>query len=123
MITGKAVLREIVEWIIVLSAAFVIVALLYTAVFATTQVRQSSMQDTLMNGQHLIVEKVSCLFGEPSCGDVIVFIENRRQHNYWDRVRIFLVDVLEIFKPVGQKTNIRLVKRVIGSTGRYYRYP
>ena len=43
-------------------AAFVIVALLYTAVFATTQVRQSSMQDTLMNA-HLIVEKVSCLFG------------------------------------------------------------
>ena len=117
MITLRAVAREILEWIVVFSSAFVIVALLYTAVFATTQVRQSSMQDTLMNGQHLIVEKVSFLFGKPSCGDIIVFIENRRQHSYWDRIKIFLVDVSEILKPVGQKTNIRLVKRVIGVPG------
>ncbi|MGE5614177.1 MAG: signal peptidase I, partial [Bacillota bacterium] len=103
--------------IIVFSAAFVIVALLYTAVFSTKHVRQSSKQDTLMKRQHLIVEKVSCLFGKPSRGDVIVFIENRRQYNYWDRVSIFLVDISEIFKPVGQKTNIRLVKRVIGVPG------
>lgn len=117
MITGKAIMREILEWIIVLSAAFVIVALLYTAIFATTQVRQSSMQDTLMSGQHLVIEKISCLFGDPSRGDVIIFIENRRQDNYWDRVKIFITDISEIFKPIGQKTNIRLVKRVVGAPG------
>lgn len=110
-------MREILEWIIVLSAAFVIVALLYTAVFATTQVRQSSMQDTLMSGQHLVIEKVSSLFGDPSRGDVIIFIENRHQDNYWDRVKIFLTDISEIFKPIEQKTNIRLVKRVVGAPG------
>jgi signal peptidase I len=115
--TVKIIMREILEWIIVFSAAFVIVALLYTAVFATTQVRQSSMQDTLLNGQHLFIEKVSCLFGEPSRGDVIVFIENQRQSDYWDRVKIFLTDVSEMFKPIEQKTNIRLVKRVIGMPG------
>jgi signal peptidase I len=117
MIIVKAIIREMLEWIIILLAAFIIVALLYTSVFTTTQVKQSSMQDTLMHGQHLIVEKLSGLFGKPSRGDVIVFIENQRQYNYWDRVRIFLIDISEIFKPVGQKTNIRLVKRVIGVPG------
>lgn len=117
MAVGKTILREVWEWLIVFAAAFILVMLLNTAVFATTQVRQTSMQDTLMEGQHLFVEKVSYLFGDPSRGDIIVFIETERPSNYVDRVKIFLKDVSEIFKPVESKTNIRLVKRVIGIPG------
>ncbi|MEN6313679.1 MAG: signal peptidase I [Clostridiaceae bacterium] len=117
MLAGKTILREIWEWIVVFVSAFVLVMILNTTVFATTQVRQTSMQDTLLEGQHLFVEKLSFLFGEPSRGDIIVFIENQYPAGYFDRIKIFLKDVSEIFKPIESKTNIRLVKRVIGVPG------
>ena len=117
MTTGKKILREIWEWVVVFAAAFILVMLLNTTVFATTQVRQTSMQDTLMEGQHLFVEKVSYWLGDPSRGDIIVFIETENPSGFFDRIRIFLKDVSEIFKPVESKTNIRLVKRVIGIPG------
>ncbi len=113
----KAVLKEVWEWIAVFVAAFIIVSLLNTAVFATTQVRQTSMQDTLMEGQHLLIGKLSYAFGEPSRGDIIVFLENKYPENYFDRIKVFLTDIRDIFKPVEQKTNIRLVKRVIAIPG------
>ncbi len=115
--TGRTVIREIWEWIVVFAAAFILVALLNTAVFATTQVRQTSMQDTLLEGQHLFVEKLSYSFGDPSRGDIIVFIEDKYPENYFEKVKIFLTDVGDIFKPVERKTNTRLVKRVIGIPG------
>ena len=117
MAVGKTVLREIWEWIVVFAAAFILVMLLNTAVFATTQVRQTSMQDTLLEGQHLFVEKLSYVLGNPSRGDIIVFIEDEYPENYIARVKIFLKDISEIFKPVERKTNIRFVKRVIGVPG------
>lgn len=113
----KSVLREIWEWVVVFAAAFILVAFLNTAVFATTQVRQTSMQNTLMEGQHLFVEKLSYLFENPSRGDIIVFIDERYPVNYFDRVKIFLTDVSDIFEPIERKTNVRLVKRVIGIAG------
>lgn len=111
------VIREAAEWIVTFAGAFVIVMLLNTKVFATTQVRQSSMQDTLFEGQHLVVEKLTYDFGDPKRGDIIVFIENTMPSNYIDEVNIFLKDVSEVFKPVEEKTNVRLVKRVIGLPG------
>lgn len=110
-------MREIWEWVVVFVSAFVLVMILNTTVFATTQVRQTSMQDTLFEGEHLFVEKLSFLFGEPSRGDIIVFIENQYPVGYLDRIKIFLKDVSEIFKPIEKKTNIRLVKRIIGVPG------
>jgi signal peptidase I len=115
--SGKSVIREIWEWIVVFAAAFILVALLNTTVFATTQVRQTSMQDTLHEGQHLFVEKLSYNFSDPSRGDIIVFIEDKYPENYIEKVKIFLTDVGDIFKPVERKTNTRLVKRVIGIPG------
>jgi len=117
MAIAKRILREILEWIVVFATAFIMVALLNTAVFATTQVRQTSMKDTLLEGQHLFVEKLSYIFGEPSRGDIVVFIENKYPKNYFERIKIFLRDVADIMKPVENKNNVRLVKRVIGIPG------
>lgn len=113
----NAVFKEIGEWIITFAGAFLIVMLLNTKVFATTQVRQSSMQDTLIEGQHLLVERVSYVFKNPSHGDIIVFIESSNPKNYIEEIKIFLTDVKEVFKPVSEKSNIRLVKRIIGIPG------
>lgn len=117
MAITKKILRELMEWILVFVTAFIMVALLNTAVFATTQVRQTSMKDTLLEGQHLFVEKLSYIFSEPSRGDIVVFIDNKYPKNYFDRVKIFLKDVADIMKPVEKKGNVRLVKRVIGIPG------
>jgi signal peptidase I len=117
MAVRKMIFREVAEWVITFAGAFVIVMLLNTKVFATTQVRQSSMQDTLFEGQHLIVEKLTYDFGDPKRGDIIVFIKDNLPQNYLDEIRIFLKDVSEVFKPVEEKTNVRLVKRVIGLPG------
>jgi signal peptidase I len=113
----RKVIREILEWIIVFATAFILVTLLNTAVFATTQVRQTSMLDTLMEGQHLFVEKLSYAFGDPTRGDIVVYIEDELPEKYIDRLKIFFTDVLDIFKPIEAKTNVRLVKRVIGVPG------
>lgn len=116
--SGKnAVVREIREWAITLIGAFVLVMLLNTKVFATTRVQQSSMQDTLMEGQHLFVEKLTYNFADPKKGDIIVFMENKSVGGFLDEINIFLTDVKEVFKPVDQKSNVRLVKRVIGTPG------
>jgi signal peptidase I len=113
----KKILKELAEWIIVFATAFILVLILNTAVFATTQVRQSSMKDTLIEGQHLFIEKVSYLFKSPKQGDIIVFLEDKYPKNYMDRIRIFLKDVSEVSVSPESKTNIRLVKRVIGVPG------
>jgi signal peptidase I len=113
----NAILNEIREWIFTFAGAFLIVMLLNTKVFATTQVRQTSMMDTLIEGQHLFVEKLSYDFRNPLNGEIIVFIENTNPHNYLDELRIFFTDVFEVFKPIEAKSNIRLVKRVIGIPG------
>lgn len=113
----KTLLREVWEWIVVFATAFILVALLNTTVFATTQVRQTSMQDTLIEGQHLFIEKITYLFSSPAQGDIIVFIENQYPRNYIDRVKVFMTDVSQVFVPVEEKTNVRLVKRVIGIPG------
>src|SRR5690606_29445136 len=113
----RALMREIIEWIGIFGPAFILVALLNTAVLSATQVKQTSTLDTLQEGQHLLVEKVSYAFGDPSRGDIIVFLENKYPENYLDRVRIFLTDVGDILKPPERKTNIRMVKRVIGIPG------
>ncbi len=117
MVLIKKVLKELVEWIIVFATAFILVLILNTAVFATTQVRQSSMKDTLIEGQHLLIEKVSYLFKAPERGDIIVFLEAKYPQNYIEKVQIFLKDVSEILEPAETKTNIRLVKRIIAIPG------
>lgn len=117
MVLLKKVLKELAEWIIVFATAFILVLILNTAVFATTQVRQSSMKDTLIEGQHLFIEKVSYLFKSPERGDIIVFLEDKYPENYIDRIRIFLKDVSEVSVPPESKTNIRLVKRIIAIPG------
>lgn len=111
------IVREIREWVFTILGAFLLVLILNTKVFATTKVQQSSMMDTLVEGQHLFVEKLTYNFTAPSRGDIVVFIENRTVNNFGEQVLVFLKDVSEVFKPVMEKTNTRLVKRIIGIPG------
>ena len=69
----KSPMREFLE--MVAYTAFVVLAafFLYTYVAQQVEVEGHSMMDTLNDGQHLILEKLSYRFGEPKRFDIIVF--------------------------------------------------
>jgi signal peptidase I len=47
-----------------------------------------SMEDTLKDGDHIIINKFSYRFGDPKRFDVIVFQQSGKEHSYYDIKRI-----------------------------------
>lgn len=112
----KIILREIAGWTASILFAVVIAVVVDTKVFAAVEVRQSSMENTLYQGQKLIIEKVSYIFNSPKNGDIIIFLEDKYKRNYGDELNIFKEDV-ENQLNLSSSVNTRLVKRVIGVPG------
>jgi len=69
----KSVLKEILSISIYLLLVFCAAYLIVTYVGQRTQVSGSSMETTLSDGDHLIVDKISYRFSEPERFDIIVF--------------------------------------------------
>ena len=88
---GKAV-RECVSFILYLIVIVVLTFLMIRYVGQRTRVDGSSMENTLTNGDNLIVDKISYRFHEPERFDIIVF-------------------------PFQYQTNTYYIKRIIGLPG------
>ncbi|GKU27745.1 signal peptidase I [Clostridium folliculivorans] len=112
MIEKRKIFKEVMSWIYTIAGALILVTILDTKVFAMVQVQQRSMENTLHDGQELLVDKVSYDFTEPQRGDVVIFLENRSRDNSFSDFKIFLDDVTQ-----RKQENTRLVKRVIGIPG------
>ena len=69
----KNILKEILSISIYLLLVFCAAYLIVTYVGQRTQVSGSSMETTLSDGDHLIVDKISYRFNEPERFDIIVF--------------------------------------------------
>jgi len=69
----KNILKEILSISIYLLLVFCAAYLIVTYVGQRTQVSGSSMETTLSDGDHLIVDKISYRFGDPERFDIIVF--------------------------------------------------
>lgn len=69
----KSVLKEILSISIYLLLVFCAAYLIVTYVGQRTQVSGSSMETTLSDGDHLIVDKISYRFDAPERFDIIVF--------------------------------------------------
>lgn len=69
----KSVLKEILSISIYLLLVFCAAYLIVTYVGQRTQVSGSSMETTLSDGDHLIVDKISYRFHDPERFDIIVF--------------------------------------------------
>lgn len=67
------VLKEIFGWIIYISMVILVTYLIVTYVGQRTKVSGPSMEETLHNGDNLIVDKISYRFREPERFDIIVF--------------------------------------------------
>lgn len=66
---GKSILREIVETVLLT----LIVFLVLNTLTGRFQVRGSSMEPTLQDGQYLVISKLSYWVSTPRRGDIIVF--------------------------------------------------
>ncbi len=69
----KNVLKEILSTSIYLLVVLCVAYLIVTYVGQRTQVSGSSMESTLSDADHLIVDKISYRFSEPERFDIIVF--------------------------------------------------
>jgi signal peptidase I len=65
---GRSVLREVLETILLTIILFVVI----NAITGRSQVNGSSMEETLHDGQYLIISKLAYWIGPPQRGDIIV---------------------------------------------------
>lgn len=96
-------------------AAVIIVSLLQSQVFSVMTVNQSSMENTLTEGQKLLMEKVTYSCGVPERGDIVVFLREGETGGFWTRLRTFFLDVS--LRIQGDYRRDRLIKRVIAIGG------
>jgi signal peptidase I, bacterial type len=73
------------------------------------------MENTLLAGQKLIMDKISYNFSQPKRGDIIIFLEFKHKSSVKDEISIFLTDFENVLNL--STGNDRLVKRVIGVPG------
>lgn len=112
----KKVLIEVLDYIKIILIALIITNLLNVFVFTLSQVRQSSMEPTLIENHQLIVEKLSYAFSSPKRGDIIVFIDELEVDNsIGAKFKRLYEDMFS--KLTRQEGHLRLVKRVIGTPG------
>lgn len=72
--------RNVLEWVVVLSVAAAMALLLRAYVVQTYYIPSPSMEPTLLVGDHILVLKAAYDFTSPATGDVIVFKAPPREH-------------------------------------------
>jgi signal peptidase I len=111
----KSIFKEAMEWFLLVVAALLIASLIQSELFALTEVNMSSMKDTLVEGDRLIMNKLSYTFNEPDRGDIIIFLRDEPVNGVFGRLSIYISDVAK--KLSGDFRRNRLIKRVIGIPG------
>lgn len=105
--------KEIVSWVLVVLSAFTLAFLIDSKVFAKVTVEYSSMENTLFEGQQLMVNIIG--FNKPDRGDIIIFFPNEKMGNLADSFKRYIDGYVELF--TGIEKHERYVKRVIGIEG------
>ena len=112
------VIKEIISWVLIICGAFLAATIINSQVFEKVIVQQSSMDTTLFEGQHLIVNKLSYNFNEPKSGDIIIFQKYEKMGTLINDIKNSIVNLPTLFvKENNSKKNNYLVKRVIGVEG------
>ena len=79
----KDVIKELVGWIVSILLIVAVSYLIVTFVGQRTQVSGSSMETTLSDGDHLIVDKISYRFREPLRYEIVVFPYRYEKNTYY----------------------------------------
>ena len=111
----KSITGEILEWVVLIVTAFLIASILQSELFALTEVNMTSMMDTLIQGDKLIMNKLAYVGQEPKKGDIIIFLRDEPVNGIIGRAGLYISDVS--LKLKGEFRRNRLIKRVIGVPG------
>lgn len=79
----KSILKELLVWLLIIAVGVVASYLVVTFVGQRTQVSGESMETTLSDGDHLIVDKISYRFNDPQRYDIIVFPYRLEKNTYY----------------------------------------
>lgn len=96
----------------------VIVFFLNMEVFAISGIDQSSMHNTLFEGEMVYYNRVNYNINTIKRGDIILFLANGKiKDGFFSEVAIKAEDFADKFKKKGVRANERYIKRVIGLPG------
>ncbi|MEW9097045.1 MAG: signal peptidase I [Clostridiaceae bacterium] len=111
----KPIKREIMEWAFVLIFSVVITFIIKSNVFAMPMILESSMENTVFEGERIFEYKLNYLFKEPERGDIIILDKYEESkgiiHNTYTDAKETLDTML------GQGKKRYLIKRVVGIPG------
>ena len=123
----KSLLREIIDWILCIVAAFVVAIIIKYFIFTPTLVQQRSMTPTVLDGERVLINRIVRTFHMPiNRGDIITFespirnldgsgyaVSEDGKAQYGERSGLtdfILYDLLELKK-------VSYIKRVIAMSG------
>ena len=112
-------IKSLVSWIGVIAIVLTCSLFLQSEVFAGVTVNQSSMKNTLIANQRLIIDELSYQFSEPERGDIIVFLKNGVKGSTANEMHRNLELFMNLFlkKDEINEKHEMYVKRVIGIPG------
>ncbi len=112
-LTCNNILKESLRWAGTVAGALIISISVRTYVFASAEVRQCSMQNTLYEGQRLVESKIKYCYSQPQRGDIVII--NRKMENHSQNKLV--LQAKELIEGFYNDESHRLVKRVIGIPG------
>ncbi len=115
---GNSFLDEVYEWLYAIIIALAIAIVIHSFFFQPTRVSGESMEDTLHNGDFLLVSKWMHTMKElPNYGDIVI-IDSRvhRERTWKDDLTEPMMNYVSIFNKDAQGHDV-WVKRVIGRPG------
>ena len=71
--TGQALIRNLLEWVLVLVFAIVIALVVRSYLFQSFYIESGSMERTLLIDDKVVVNRLSYQWGEPQRGQIVVF--------------------------------------------------
>lgn len=115
---GRAVMHEVFDWIYAVVIALALAMVIHIFIMQPTRVLGESMENTLHNGDFLVVTKWNHVMRKaPDYGDIVIIDSRVRRDRSWKDDAIEpLMTYLSVFHKESQ-TNHVWVKRVIGKAG------
>lgn len=112
----KRIMSEFAQWAVVIVTALFISLSLRSYAFAQTQVKQTSMQNTLVEGQRLFENKTEYYNSSPERGDIVI-INREMKKGVLNTFFYNAKEVFEAFYYNNEDDETRIIKRVIGVPG------
>lgn len=84
----KSAVVKVILFVLQVAATILLAYFLINVVLEKTSVLGDSMEATLSDGDTIIVNKFAYLFANPKRGDVIVFKQSGKEHDYYDVKRV-----------------------------------